>query len=287
MMEIWNPWVPLFISGVILTPTIFISMIFLPETRPRLTGAQSSTGPEEPLLAAIQSHVVHARERLVESLTVLRKRPVVLLLVMFFISDPVQLASGQVLTQLLSNRFKWLLKDIGYLFSVRGILTVVVLAVIPFVSGLMTGRFRMPVFKKDLILLQASLGCLVVGNLLTGGERPAEVILGQVISTFSAGFPSLAKGLIASHVDKEHTARLFALTGMVETIGSIFGGPFLAWSFGRGVKLGGRWMGLPFFCIAALCALALVAVFFVEKPRMEKYEEESQNRESVELSGSA
>lgn len=282
-MQIWQPWVPLIGSGLVLTPIIFISTIFLPETRPHLTDAQSLSPADEPFLSAIHTHLVHARSRLGESLTVLNNRSVILLLVTFFINDPVQLAGGQTLAQLISKRFGLTLAETGYMFSARGILTVVVLALLPLVSALLTGRLRLSVFRKDLVLARASLLCLVVGSVLTGGEHPAVATAGVSIATFAAGLPSLSKGLIASYVDNEHTARLFALTGMVETAGSIFGGPSLAWAFDRGVTMGGGWMGLPFFYIAALAAVALVSLCFVEKHKVVKSDEESLNRGSVEL----
>lgn len=234
-------------------------------------------------MSTLRSHLAHARERLGESLTMLHQRSVILLLATFFISEPVQQVYGQTLAQLISKRFHWNLAETGYMFSARGTLVVVVLAILPVLSGILTGRFRFSVFRKDLVLAQASLVCLIIGSLLTGGEHPAEVVTGLVISTFSAGISSLAKGLIASYVDPEHMARLFALTGMVETAGAIFGGPSVAWAFDRGVKMGGRWMGLPFFYIAVLSAIALVALFFVDRHRIVKHDEESLNRGSVEL----
>jgi len=283
MMQVWQLWVPLTISGLFLIPIIYISTIFLPETRPHLTDAQVSSRPDEPFMSTLRSHLAHARERLGESLTMLHQRSVILLLATFFISEPVQQVYGQTLAQLISKRFHWNLAETGYMFSARGTLVVVVLAILPVLSGVLTGRFRFSVFRKDLVLAQASLVCLIIGSLLTGGEHPAEVVTGLVISTFSAGISSLAKGLIASYVDPEHMARLFALTGMVETSGAIFGGPSVAWAFDRGVKMGGRWMGLPFFYIAVLSAIALVALFFVDRHRIVKHDEESLNRGSVEL----
>lgn len=283
MMQTWGPWVPLTLSGCVVTPMIFIASIFLPETRPHLTNTHAASRPDEPLLVAIKSHLAHSRERLSESLRMLHQRSIILLLITFFITEPSQYASGQTLAQLISKRFHWSLAQTGYMFSARGVLTVVVLAVLPLLSSVLTGRFRFPVFRKDLVLAQGSLVFLVIGNLLTGGEHPAEVITGIVVSTFSSGLSSLAKSLIASYVDAQHSAQLFALTGMVETAGSIFGAPSVAWAFDRGVKMGGRWMGLPFFYVAILSAIALAALLFVDRHRAVKRDEEALNRGSVEL----
>jgi MFS-type transporter involved in bile tolerance (Atg22 family) len=99
----------------------------------------------------------------------------------------------------------------------------------------------------------------------------------MVVSTLAIGLDSLAKSLIASYVDKEHTSRLYALTGMTETAGRFFGAPSLAWTFERGVKSG--WMGLPFYFVATLSALALAALCFVRMP--DKSEEDEHGATEV------
>lgn len=186
------------------------------------------------------------------------------------------MSHGQTLAQTISKRFHWTLAQTGYLFSVRGIIMVVILAFMPCFSSLLIsprlGKYRLSIFKRDLRLAQLSLVVLIIGSILIGGETLAEVITGLVISTFAIGFESLAKSLIASYVDKEHTSRLYALTGMTETAGKFFGGPSLAWMFERGVKSG--WMGLPFYFVAMLCALALAALCFVQKPKAIEPEDE-------------
>lgn len=275
LMEATTPWIPLYITGCI-SPFIFVATIFLPETRPRQIELPASAPADGSFSAALVSHVKHTRIRLAESVSVLRSRSIAILLLLFFVHAPITMSHGQTIAQTISKRFHWTLAQTGYLFSVKGIIMVVVLALMPFFSSFLTsprlGKYQLSIFKRDLRLAQLSLVFLIVGSILMGGESLAEVITGLVVSTFAIGIDSLAKSLIASYVDKEHTSRLYALTGMTETAGRFFGAPSLAWTFERGVKSG--WMGLPFYFVAGLCALALVALCFVQKPNISDEDEQ-------------
>jgi MFS-type transporter involved in bile tolerance (Atg22 family) len=195
---------------------------------------------------------------------------------LFFVHSPVTMSHGQTMAQVISKQFHWTLAQIGYLFSIRGILMVAILAAMPLFSAFLAsprlGKYRLSIFKRDLRLAQLSLVFLIVGSILMGGETLPQVIAGLVLSTFAIGLDSLAKSLVASYVDKAHTSRLYALTGMTETAGRFFGAPSLAWTFERGVKSG--WLGLPFFFVAALCALAFVALCFVQQPHTSEDDEQ-------------
>ena len=274
LMELYSPWVPLWVTGFILTPIAFITIIILPETLHLRRTAQESFSKDQSFVAAVRSHLDHAVDRLVESLSMLKTPSLAILLATFLIQSPVQISEGQTLAQTISKRFHWTLAQTGYLFSIRGLLTVAVLGFLPAVSSLLTsprlGRFQLSVFRKDIVLEQMSLLALVVGSALTGGATFPQVVAGQMISTLAVGGSSMAKSLVAYYVDAEHTSRLYTLVGMIETVGSFFAGPTLAWMFNTGMRLGGRWMGLPFFFVAVLCALALVAVCLVREPQAAK-----------------
>ena len=259
--------VPLTLVGFTSMPAIFLITVFLPETLPPHVAGRPIGRPGEPFSAAVVSHLRHAYGRLGESLAMLRQRSVFLLLFTFFLQGPIQITTGQVLAQYISKRFQWKLAQTGYVFSARGVLSVVVLAGLPFLSSRLSSKLHLSTFQRDLVLVQASLLFLVLGSFLTGGESRGAVIAGLVISTLSAGCGSLAKSLIASFVDSEHTARLFTLTEMADTAGSIVAGPTLAWAFDRGMKLGGGWMALPFYFLGLLGIVALVALFFVTPPK--------------------
>ncbi|KAL1855338.1 hypothetical protein VTK73DRAFT_8576 [Phialemonium thermophilum] len=334
LMQVWNPWVPLYISGAFL-PVIFFSTVFLPETCPGLSrSTQRPTSARHrgntPFGAAIRAYLRQCRRHLVESLAIVRRPSVLPLLYIFFLDACVQLASGQILAQLVSKRFGWKLAQTGYLFSARGAISVVILAALPFLSKFLsryyfdqahgipdnkphdTERGSAPLsadpssstttsqpgnFMRDLVLARVSLGFLLAGNILTGIARtPAAVFVGQAVTVLAVGLSSLARGLLVttseaspssssplpsdggggddgmgnmpSKQERTESARLFALTGMVETLGSIVAGPSLAWAFDRGMRLGrgGLWMGLPFFYVAALCGFGLVALAFVRLP---------------------
>lgn len=275
LMELYSPWVPLWITGFVLTPIVFITIIFLPETLHLQSTTHESFSKEQSFVAAIRSHLEHAVDRLSESLSMLKTPSLAILLATFLVQSPVQISQGQTLAQTISKRFHWTLAQTGYLFSARGLLTVVVLGVLPAVSSALTsprmGRFRLSPFRKDLRLQQASLLALAAGSALTGGGATfGAVAAGQAVSTLGVGGASAAKALAAYYVDAAHAARLYTLVGMVETAGSFVAGPALAWAFDAGMRRGGRWTGLPFFLVAGACGLALGAVCLVRQPEAAK-----------------
>jgi len=306
LMESVSPWIPILIPLFILTPMVYAITIFMPETLPRgskdgVDGSGRSTSPfaQKPLGAALRAHLRHTWARLRESLAALRSRSVLLLLAVFLLQNPVQAAQNQILAQTVSTRFGWTLARVGYLVSLRGIVTVAVLVLLPAASALLTapragpkaitvpmggGRhLRLPgagmsVFRKDLTLARASLVALAVGSLLCAGASVGALVAGIVVSTLAVGLGSAAKSLVAYYVAPEHTTRLYTLTGMVETLGGLFAGPTLAWAFQTGVRLKGAWMGLPFYYLTVLVLLALAAVCFVRPPLAEKAADEEDAR---------
>jgi len=273
-MAVFSPWVPIFIAMLFLGPLAFLVTVFLPETLPesaRVAALRYTTAKHAPtFFGAVKMHLLRTREHLVESLSMLKDRSVVLLLVTFLTQNPVQTAQGGILAQSVSKRFGWTLAETGYLLSLRGLITIAVLALLPLLSSCLTsprlGRWQLTTFRKDLLLAQGSAVCLVAGSALTGGQSMGSIWAGLVISTLAVGLGSLTKALVACYVDEAHTSRLYTLTGMVETVGSLFAGPTLAWAFEAGLKLGGAWQGLPFFYVAILCVLGLGGLFFVRNP---------------------
>lgn len=269
LMEQFGLWAPFGVSSVLL-PIVFITTIFLPETlTKRLKGPSDDDSPTasgEPFFRAIRSHVRNGITHLLSSLSMLKHRSLTIIMFTFLLHPSIEMSHNQTLAQTISKRFHWTLAQTGYIFSLRGILTVTVLALLPMMSKYLTSRRRLSTFGKDLLLMQTSLACLIVGNVLTGTESFPVLAVGQAIGTLGIGFASLEKALAAAYVGKEETSRLYALTGMVETLGSFIAAPSLAWAFATGVKAGGAWMGLPFWYVAGLSVIALVAVCFVRRP---------------------
>ncbi|CAK7215814.1 hypothetical protein SBRCBS47491_002611 [Sporothrix bragantina] len=328
MMNGGSAWVPICITLFVVAPIILVLSMFLPETLPkrqaRTTATMATTPSTSPSSSTAYPHAsfwtgtipAHIREtlkHLQKTLTVLRRsRPALLLLPSFLFTPAIQGVQGAILAQSVSKRFGWSLAQTGYLFSFRGIVTVVVLVLIPFLSKYILGAspsslsssssstptkrrgLGMTETAKDLLLARVSLVCLVAGNILMAASTTlGALVVGLVLSTLAVGFGSLTRSLITFYFleeskvssslvseetdrmtnadgaqdkgkeDDDHTSRLYTLTGMVETFGSILAGPLLAWTFSSGLTLGGGWIGLPFYYVASLCIIALVCLFLI------------------------
>ena len=265
--------------------------VFLPETLHKAksvpasaTASTSTTQLRLRLWAetreALPAHASETLTHLRETVAILRRsRPALLLLHSFLFLPAVQSVHGTVLAQSVSKRFGWSLAQTGYMFSLRGIATVVVLSLIPVVSRLLTGSgCGLSEPRKDLVLAHTMLAVIIVGSLLlSSGHSIARLVLGSVCSTLTVGFGSVLKSLIThffvceygleqteaqeEKTGSEHTSRLYTLTSMVETAGSVLAGPVLAWAFSCGLRLGGAWIGLPFYYVCGLCATALGCLY--------------------------
>jgi MFS transporter, PCFT/HCP family, solute carrier family 46 (folate transporter), member 1 len=275
LMQKYSPWVPLVISGWVLLPIILITFIFLPETLPnwsskRLAGIPSITKTDATsYFSAIRKHTYEAFGTLRSSLSMVRNRSMAMLLCTFLLQQPIERCLAQVLGQTLTKRFHWQLAQLGYFFSVRGLAAVLILALLPILANYMTTKNRkrpFSIFSKDMLLAQASFLSLITGLLLMSGENFPLLIIGQVVATLASGLASFEKALVVAYVKPEETSRLFALTGMLETVGALVGAPSMTWAFTQGVKMGGIWMGLPFWYAACLCAIAFTALCFVRRP---------------------
>jgi MFS transporter, PCFT/HCP family, solute carrier family 46 (folate transporter), member 1 len=275
LMQKFSLWIPLIISFWVLMPMVLITFVFLPETLPRSSAHHiaknmpSVDARSVSYFSAIRKHTHEAFSILLTSLSMFRNRSLAILLGTFILQAPLERCVGQVLGQTLSKRFHWPLAQLGYFFSVRGLASFVYLALFPVIATYFTSPSRrrpFSVFSKDVLLAQTSFLALIIGLLMMSGENFPLLIIGQVVANFSVGLASFEKALVVAFVRSEETSRLFALTGMLETVGALVGGPSMTWAFAQGVKMGGVWMGLPFWYAACLCALAFVAVCFVRSP---------------------
>lgn len=86
-------------------------------------------------------------------------------------------------------------------------------------------------------------------------------IFGLIVTTLGTGYSAFARSLITTLVDQQHVGRLFAAVSAVDTLGSLAAGPSLNALYSVGLKKGGSWIGLPFYCVAIICSIAGVGVW--------------------------
>ncbi|KAI1129768.1 MFS general substrate transporter [Nemania abortiva] len=273
MMEVWSPWVPISLS--LLVTVLAGTIIFLvPETAHSLRKSPgsadgSSDAEHNEWRSAVKTRLTRVFYNS-DFRLVLRKRPVVLLLLVFALTAPLPAGMGSMFLQYYSKRFGKSIEDAGYMLAIRGGLTIVVVGVVlPMLSKYInsSSSVQLPTFRRDLILAQASAAFAGLGYFLLGGPNMASLISGIVVLTLSVGISPLCRSLISNLVKPDQTSQIFTIVSIVEGIGSLPAGPFLAWTFSSGIRLGGSWFGLPFFFLGTLGFLALAVLCLVHSTR--------------------
>ncbi|KAK0648378.1 general substrate transporter [Cercophora newfieldiana] len=269
LMEKISPWVPI-LSVFFITPFVFALLLFIPET----LSTQLKTSPAtstDPAPSTSKKPFREAIDELMVSLTLFRNTNIVLCMVTFFIQPAIFAAYSSTLGQYVSKYFGWTLAETSYLLSPPlGVLHLVVILLVPWVSGVLTsstGRFRLSVFSKDLLVTRASLVLMIVAALLEGFSREIVLFLvGLTLGTFGSAHGPLLRAIATSYVEPNQTSRLYSLISLMETAGAVIGGPVLAQCFNIGLSKKGLWRGLPWFYVAALLCLAFIALVFIRKP---------------------
>ncbi|KAK7403628.1 hypothetical protein QQX98_010593 [Neonectria punicea] len=275
IMQRFGPWLPIYLV-LTTVPVVFAILCLLPETL-TINIKSHQDEADEPVLKSVRDHMEQGLKELIQSLNILKTRSVLLIIVTFFVQNARFSAYTSILSQYVSKHFGWKLAETSLLLSPLGILNLIILAGLPKVSEvLLSPRFHMSPFRKDLFLTRVSTCMLVLGLMVQGFSHSIVVFLfGLFIATFGAADSALARATVSHFVQPEYTSRLYALIGMIEVLGSFIGGPVLAWCFATGLKHKSVLMGLPWLYVGFLCLVAYVSLLFVKPPKKQPREEDA------------
>jgi MFS family permease len=266
LMERFGPWFPILLVFCI-TPVVLVLVLFLPETLP--IKLKEATEQEEP--RPLAKRLREEAKELAVSFSLLKNPNIAMTLPAFLIQPALFAAYSSTLAQHISTYFGWSFAQTSYLLSPLGILQLAVIVLLPSASGWLTkesGRFRLSVFSKDLLLTRISLLFLIAGALVEGFSRGVVLfIIGLTVGTLGACHGPLCRAITTSYVEPQQTSRLYALISMLEMGGALFGGPVLAWCFNIGLTQKGMWVGLPWFYVALLVLIALLSLMFLRAPK--------------------
>ncbi|KAI5922044.1 MFS general substrate transporter [Camillea tinctor] len=278
LMSRTGPWPSLWVAVGLLS-TGALSFLFLPETLPPTT-KNASTAPSQPPPPGLKSRIHHTITRFQESLSLLQSPSLILLLISALGTPPVLFATLQFMAQFLSKRYALRLAQTGYIQSFYGGAQIAqALLILPFLSRqLLLLRQRQqppktrgsenPEQRRDLTLALWSYALLSLGVLVLGlAPGVGSFACGLVLAALGSGFGSLSKSLMSLYVEPAQRSRLFSLVGMVEVLGSVYAHPMLAGLFSLGMRLGGRWIGLPYYGLAVLVAACGSLLLFVRLPK--------------------
>ena len=274
LMQVSSPWIPLL--GSMLGVALGTSLIaWVPETlhaKPRNIQQIDRTAIEQlGLLSRFQIHIKKSLSRVRNSISALPSVSALFVLLVFLGQAFVVRSAGHFFVQYVSKRFHWTLAEAGYLLSIRGITSMVVLLIgLPALGAFLTSHtpLRRSPQMKDLVLARASSLAMTLGALLMGaGDAVPVTVAGQVILTLGDGLIPLCKTILASYVEPSQFSTVYTMVSFVQTAGAIFSGPALAALLSTGMELGPPWLGLPYFGLALICAWILTLLAFVKLPR--------------------
>ncbi|TVY40943.1 Efflux pump [Lachnellula subtilissima] len=147
----------------------------------------------------------------------------------------------------------------GFLLSLRaGVNIVLFIIILPAITRYALSKLAGPA-ETDLMVARGSIVLMILGTLaLSVSVTPALMIMGLIVYTLGTGFAPLVRSLVTSLVESHaeggprDIARIYAVIGVMEGIGSLVAGPGMASAFRLGISLGESWLGLPFLVAAIL-----------------------------------
>ncbi|KAI0893041.1 MFS general substrate transporter [Annulohypoxylon nitens] len=275
LMSIWSPWVPL---CLVLVANMLAGalILFIPETAVRRDDPSSNKttrkgGWYDVMLNHLRSHF----RGINSSLRAFKKGSVALLLVVFMLITPSGLGTGPTFLLYFSTRFHRSMVDAGYMLAIKGAFVILVMALIlPTLSKILTSPtspVRLSSFRKDLYLARGSALFNCLGFIALAGPNVGFVVCGLITLTFGSGIGPLCRSLLTSFARPGQTSQTFTLVSMIETIGSLVGGPILAWTFSTGMRLQGFWAGLPYIFLSVLSLMSLGVLFFIIPEKYDGY----------------
>ncbi|KAI7369903.1 MFS general substrate transporter [Hortaea werneckii] len=279
-----NPWIPSLI-GTGLLIICFLAYGMVPETlnyyqpadhpSPSLPVPSSTETTQQRKPPSSNNHPTHHStprrpvHRLLHSLhtatAFLTHDYRIPLLILPFIGHSLIAQTSQLLLQYTSKRYHLTFSQATLLTTILNAVKVLLLfALLPYASTLAMQYFRLSAQRKDLYLARASQGFVLVGWTLIGlSPNLACVVISMVVAALGQSTYLLIRSFLTSLVPADQIARVYSIVSLVDTVGTMLGSPLLAGLFGRGLALGGGWVGLPFYFLGVISAVFAVLLFVV------------------------
>ena len=140
----------------------------------------------------------------------------------------------------------------------------VLVVVIPIASRLLLKKLT-PI-GKDIWISRFGVICLALGSFGTGLAPTSSLFIAsfaiyRVEICYTPAVISVIAGIAGvDDVHKNQTSLLYLCTSVMRSTGAIVAGPLLAEALRVGLRLGGNWLGLPFFVAGCLQVIAAVIV---------------------------
>ncbi|KAI0175164.1 major facilitator superfamily transporter [Pestalotiopsis sp. NC0098] len=273
MMPRTGPW-PVLMLSLALSVLPIVGIVFVPETLTLKTENNNDNEDDAREPRTPGARLSRSLAELMDSLSMLRSRSVVVLLLTAVTFMPVVYCTLGFMAQFVSRRYRIPLAYTGYVQAAYGAAHLLVLLVlIPWLSKLaLRPSTPLPAWlrapderRRDLAFLRWSYTPLALGTALMAVAPSLPVfVAGLLVMSLGSAAGSYVTSVLALCVDGARRTRAFSLLGVAQIVGSLYGMPMLAGLFAAGMRAGGPvWIGLPYLGVAALCMLAMGLLRFV------------------------
>ncbi|KAI1817720.1 MFS general substrate transporter [Poronia punctata] len=270
MMSSTGPWPVLFVAFWLTWLPAF-AIFLVPES----LGTKSRGDELQPAHASFKARSLHTLDELKKSVTIFNSPPMIIILLITMLQLAVTLCTFQFLGQFTSKRYHIPLADTGFIQSAYGVAFITVsFFVLPLVSSYVVtlkapSWFRFGDEKqRDLFFARFACAASIVGAFILGLAPSIPVfVLGLCVLAFGAAAESFLKGVATLFVSPERRSRLFTILSLAEIASDLWISPALAALFSLGMRLGGIWMGLPYFGVSIICVLMLALALFLRLPK--------------------
>ena len=238
----------------------FIAFVLLPSSRK--PPSEPSTTTTSTLRSHLQS-LLSTTTSLTRWLTLNGR--ILPLLLTFFLFQFGESANGTLLLQYAAKRLGWSLGSTSYLISLSAATHLLVLALlIPLLSCYLLRTHALPEVTKDQRLAQISAVFLITGTgIVSLASSWVLFTFGWLLASLGLAFSIPTRSVITTMVEGEHLGVLYTAVSVLTYGGALAGWPACAALFRLGMRLGDRWVGMPFLVATGCFVLCLGGVSVV------------------------
>lgn len=168
----------------------------------------------------------------------------------------------------IANMFNLSIIKATYFLTLKSASYIMMLTVLlPAVSTFCLSRLGMAPLKKDIWLARWSGAALILANLvLSLSYTPSLYCLGLVLLAGGCGLPPLLRSLLNALVEPHHVGILNTMLGFLDTGALMMAAPVFSEALGKGIEIGGGWLGLPFMAATGISLVATVILCVYRLP---------------------
>jgi len=276
-MMTFSNWYPLGLSSILLVVAGFIAFL-LPETRPpHPSDASSSPNPAHRQAfgsgrngapRSDESYLQMAGNLFLRSCATSGRflnSPAILLSLGVFVLGAWGAHVWALLLQFVSQKFEWEFSTANLLFSLRGVITLLLsLFIVQAIDRFIQQKLGIKSARKDLLLSMGSCILIIIGITAVGlAQTPIIMVAGVAVSALGSSLLVSFRCAMISLFQQVPVASLNAVCGMAQSIGILISGPILAATYSWGLLQGGVWIGAPFMLASGLHVVALAVMFYL------------------------